>query len=132
MTSVRGLAPGFGVLAGAYGSFGYFWGCWVVVFADFLRANELSPGQGSVRFVALSVTAVGAMTLVAPRLHAIPRGTIIAWALGFHALGALLVAWSSTGWLIVAFAITGVGTGLIDVFVNDAGEALERRAGTAA
>ncbi|MFN2491189.1 MAG: sugar MFS transporter [Actinomycetota bacterium] len=120
-------ASGFGALATAYGAFGYFWGCWVVVFSDFLQAHDLTPGQGSLRFVALSVTAIMTMTLVAPRLEEVSRGVLIAWALVFHAVGALLIAWSSTAWLVVAFGITGIGTGLIDVFVNAAGERIEAR-----
>ncbi|CAN5568205.1 MFS transporter [soil metagenome] len=126
-SSAHARAPGFGALAAAYGSFGYFWGCWVVVFADFLRAHDFSPGEGSIRFVALSVTAIIAMTLVAPRLDSVPRGQIIATALVFHAAGALLIGWVSTEWLVAAFAVTGVGTGLVDVFVNSAGQALESR-----
>ena len=119
---------GAGSLAASYAAFGFFWGCWVVVFADFLRAHELSPGDGSVRLAALSATAIAAMTLAAPRLEASPRGAVIAWALVVHALGALLIAWAPTAWLVFAFAVAGVGTGLVDVFVNAAGQEIEARA----
>ena len=123
----RSAARGAGVLGASYGAFGFFWGCWVVVFADFLDAHSLTPGQGSVKFVALSVTAIIAMTLLAPRLEAIERGRIVAASLLVHAAGALAIAFAPSGWLVAAFGLTGVGTGLIDVYVNSAGQAIESR-----
>lgn len=117
------------VLAAAYGSFGYFWGSWVVIFGAFLSAHGLTPGAGSWRFVALSVTAIVAMMAVAPRLEPARRGVAIGIALVFHAAGSLLIAVASTPLLVVAFGVTGVGTGLVDVFVNAAGQEIEARTG---
>ena len=122
----EGLWP----LAASYGAFGFFWGCWVVVFADFLDGHRLSPGQGSLRFVALSVAAIVAMTLLAPRLQPLAHGPIIFWSLALHGVGALLIAWVPTVWLLAAFGLTGIGTGLIDVYVNSAGQAIEARGTT--
>lgn len=115
------------MLSVVYAAYGYFWGCWAVLFADFLSAHELSPGDGSWRLVALSVTAVLAMTLIAPRLEGMPRRLAVALALALQGGGALLIALSATEWLLIAFGIAGIGTGLVDVFVNAAGQSLESR-----
>ena len=111
----------------AYGSFGAFWGCWVVVFADFLREHGITPDQASLQLTALSVSSVAVMTVVAPRITRRARGPTIGVALVFHSVGALLIGVLPTGWLAGAFLVTGIGTGLIDVFVNAAGQELEER-----
>jgi hypothetical protein len=127
---LRRPARGVGVLCLAYGAYGYFWGCWAVLFADFLRAHDLSPGAGSVRLAVLSVTAIVAMTLLSPRLEGASRRALIALALSLQGGGALLIAVFGTDLQWVAFGIAGVGTGLVDVFVNAAGQTLESRTAT--
>jgi MFS family permease len=51
----------------------------------------------------------------------------VALALALQGGGALLIALSATEWLVIAFGIAGIGTGLVDVFVNAAGQSLESR-----
>jgi MFS family permease len=114
-------------LAATYLVFGGFWGSWAVIFSDFLSQRSLTPGQASINFAALSATSILVMTFVAPRFTGISHGSVIAIGLGFHAIGALLIAWVPNGWLALAFASTGLGTGLIDVFVNVAGQDIETR-----
>ena len=114
-----------GSLATSYLVFGGFWGAWAVIFSDFLSQRSLTPGQASLHFAALSATSIAVMTFVAPRFRTIGHGSVIAIGLGFHALGALLIAWVPNLWLALAFAGTGIGTGLIDVFVNTAGQEIE-------
>lgn len=115
----------FGSLAASYLIFGGFWGAWAVIFSDFLTQRSLTPGQASLHFAALSATSIAVMTFLAPRFRTISHGSVIAVGLGFHALGALLIALVPNGWLALAFAGTGVGTGIIDVFVNTAGQEIE-------
>jgi hypothetical protein len=111
-----------------YGSYGAFWGVWVVVFAEFLEHHDLSPGQAGLRLVATSVAAVLVMTFVAPRLEGLRRADTVRLGLAVHALGILAVGLVPTGWLFPAFALLGVGTGLVDVFVNAAGHDIESAA----
>ena len=114
-------------LAATYLVFGGFWGSWAVIFSEFLSQRSLTPGQVSIHFAALSATSILVMTFVAPRFTGISHGSVIAVGLGFHAIGALLIAWVPNAWLALAFASTGLGTGLIDVFVNVAGQGVETR-----
>ena len=114
-------------LATTYLVFGGFWGSWAVIFSDYLSQRSLTPGQASIHFAALSATSILVMTFVAPRFTKISHGSVIAVGLGFHAVGALLIAWVPNAWLAFAFASTGLGTGLIDVFVNVAGQDIEAR-----
>jgi hypothetical protein len=120
-------ARGVGVLSLVYAAYGYYWGAWAVLFADFLSRHDLSPGEGSWRLVVLSATAVLAMTLLAPRMEGVPRRVSVALALALQGGGAFLIAISATDWLVLAFGIAGVGTGLVDVFVNAAGQSIESR-----
>jgi MFS family permease len=120
---------GMAALAGGYLGYGAFWGAWVVLFADFLHDRAISPGRISLGFGALSIVAIGLMIFVAPRLERRTRNSTVSLALFLHATGALLVAWLPNDWLLVAFFFLGSGTGLIDVFVNAAGQQIEERAG---
>lgn len=119
----RSVAP----LLFGYWTFGQYWGVWVVVFADYLRAHHLTEGEAGLQFAALSIVSIATMTLVSPRLQSLPLSTTIPLALGSMAAGALLVAYTSGVWLITAFAALGVGNGLIDVFINVAAQGIEMR-----
>ena len=108
-----------------YASFGTFWGVWVVVFGDFLARHRLSEGGASLFLAALSITSIATMTVVAPSLVKLPRRVSVALALAFNGVAVLLLGVAPRGWLLAAFALTGVGTGLIDVFMSLAGQQLE-------
>jgi MFS family permease len=109
----------------AYASFGFFWGTWVVVFSDFLHLHDLTPGGASSALVALSVTSIAVMILATPRLESWPRRSSLSLAFGLQAVGAVGIALAPTGLLLPVFALTGAGTGLIDVFVNAAASEVE-------
>jgi MFS family permease len=115
------------VLSAGYGSFGYFWGTWVVTFPEFLATHRLTPGGASPALVALSVTSIAVMLLLAPRLEPLPRRISVALALAVNGAGAILIAAAPTSMLIYVFALTGIGTGLVDVFVSAAGQESEAR-----
>lgn len=117
----RGAAP----LFGAYLAFGAYWGVWAVVFADFLAERVLSDGAAGLYLAALSTTSILTMTLVAPRLGRLPLTRSIPLGLVCMGVGAVLVALGPGAWLAVGFAAIGVGNGLIDVFVNVGGQAVE-------
>jgi hypothetical protein len=124
-SSRRGIGP----LLATYWTFGGFWGVWAVVFADFLRQHRLSPGELSLQFAGLSVTAILVMTFLAPRLETLPRRASIGLGLGVHAVGAALVAVLPTAALVVGFTVVGLATGIIDVFVNSAAHEIEIASG---
>jgi hypothetical protein len=124
-SSRRGIGP----LLATYWTFGGFWGVWAVIFSEFLRAHDLSPGGLSLQFAGLSITAIAVMTFGAPLLETLPRGAAIGLGLGVHAVGAGLVAFLPTPALFVGFTVVGLGTGLVDVFVNSAGHQIEEASG---
>lgn len=115
----------FTALIAAYASFGAFWGVWVVVFADFLHERQLSAGGVSVHLSAMSIVAIGLMTFLSPRLEHLPRRRTVAVSLLVHAMGIIGLVVASDALLFSAFIMMGVGTGLIDVFVNAAAQELE-------
>ena len=116
------------VLIAAYMSYGGFWGAWVVVFANFLSERDVSAGSISVLFAVMSVIAITVMAVVAPRLEAISRHMTLSLSLVVHGMGNVAVALVANDWLWAAFLLMGAGTGLIDVFVNAAGQEIETRA----
>ena len=112
-----------------YASFGTFWGVWVVVFGDFLALHHLTAGGASLFLAALSATSIVTMTGVAPSLVKLPRRISVALALAFNGVAVLLLGVAPSGWLLAAFVLTGVGTGLIDVFMSLAAQQLEMSEG---
>lgn len=119
----RGIAP----LFAAYFSFGLYWGVWVVVFADFLKARGMTAGEAGVQLGLLAVVSILTMTLVSPRLQRLPLATTIPLGVVVMGAGALLMAYAPDPWVPAAFVVLGVGNGLIDVFVNVAGQGVEAR-----
>ncbi|MDQ3659835.1 MAG: MFS transporter [Actinomycetota bacterium] len=113
------------LLFGGYASFGAFWGVWVVVFGDFLARHQLSEAGASLLLAALSVSSIATMTVVAPSLVKLPRRISVGLALALNGVAVLLLGIAPSGWLVAAFVLTGVGTGLIDVFMSLAGQQLE-------
>ena len=125
------VGQGVRVLVGAYAAYGGFWGAFVVVFSEFLDDRSLTAGEVSLYFAGMSVVAIGVMTFVAPRLEPLPRNTTVALALVVHATGNLLLVLLPTEVLWIAFVFLGAGTGLVDVFVNAAGQRIESTSGSA-
>ncbi len=116
-------------LFAAYSAYGAYWGVWAVVFADYLRANRLSEGAAGLQFGALAITSILTMTLVSPRLQGLPLSVTIPLGLVFLGTGAMMIGSTSRPVLYPAFVVLGVGNGLLDVFVNVGGQAVEARRG---
>jgi hypothetical protein len=121
---------GLAALVASYGAYGGFWGAFVVAFAEFLDERSLTAGEVSLYFAGMSVVAVAVMTFVAPRLEPLPRNQSITLSLLIHASGNALLVLLPTDYLAFAFLAMGAGTGLIDVFVNAAGQQVEARSGS--
>lgn len=127
----RSEAGTVGVLIAAYAAYGGFWGAWVVVFSDFLRERDLTAGSVSLLFAMLSVVAIAVMSFIAPRMEPLSRHVTLTLALVVHGIGNAAVALAPDTLLWIAFLCMGAGTGLIDVFVNAAGQEIEARANRA-
>lgn len=117
------------LLFGSYLVYGVFWGTWVVVFADLLTERGLTEGTVGLQLAALSVVSILTMTLVAPRLQRFPLTATIPLGHLFMGLGAVLVVVVPDDFLALSFVALGVGNGIIDVFVNVGGQAIEARRG---
>ncbi len=116
------------LLAG-YWAFGQFWGVWVILVFQFQRENGISNAGMGARYTLLSGVAVLAMLLVAPRLQRLPLATSVPLSLSSLAVGAIAMALLPGGALLVAFAIVGIGNGLIDVYLNVAAQRAESTSG---
>ena len=108
-----------------YWAFGQYWGIWVILVVQIQAFHRLSFGEMGLLLALLSLVAIIVMAFVAPRLARFPLGALCAGgllALGTGSLGmALLPSWA----LWFAFAIAGVGNGLVDVFLNVEGQRVE-------
>ena len=117
----RALVP----LFAAYSVFGVYWGVWVVVFADFLRANDLTEGAAGFQLGLLAVVSILTMTLLSPRLQRYPLSVTVPLGLLAMGIGAMIVGHASGEWLALGFAVLGIGNGILDVFVNVGGQMIE-------
>jgi MFS family permease len=117
------IAP---LLAG-YWAFGQYWGVWVILVLEFLADHGISEGRIGVDYTILSVVSVLAMVFLTPRLQSLPAATTVPLSLLTLALGAVLQMFRPGWLLIVAFAVVGLGNGLIDVFLNVVAQRVEVR-----
>lgn len=117
----RGLIP----LAFGYAAYGAFWGAWAVVLAEYLQARDLSLAAVGGLFSVTSVTAIATMTLAGAPAVRVPRPPALAAAFAVTAAAGLAVGVATGAALLPAFALLGVGIGMIDVLVNLAGAELE-------
>jgi hypothetical protein len=120
---LRDIAP---LLAG-YWSFGQYWGVWVILVFELQRHHHISDARIGVYYTLLSLTAVGVMLLVAPRLRGFPLSTTIPLSLGTLCIGTFAIAYLPTSSILVAFALVGIGNGLIDVYLNVGAQRAEAR-----
>ena len=116
------------LLAG-YWSFGQYWGVWVILVFEFQRFHGITDARIGVYYTLLSLVAVGVMLLVAPRLQPLPLSTTIPLSLGLLSAGAFAMGYLPTTWILLAFALVGIGNGLIDVYLNVAAQRAEARTG---
>ena len=114
------------LLAG-YWSFGQFWGFWVILVLEFQRHHGLSDGRLGVLYSFATIVAIATMLVGAPRLQRLPLSTSVPLSLASLALGAFALASQPTSMLAATFALAGLGNGLIDVYLNIAGQREETR-----
>ncbi len=109
------------LLAG-YWSFGQFWGVWVILVLEFQRDHALTDGRLGLLYSILSLSAIATMLVVAPRLQGLSLRTSVPLSLASLAVAALALAVQPTSVLVITFVLVGVGNGLIDVYLNVAGQ----------
>ncbi len=108
-----------------YWAFGQYWGIWVILVVRIQDARQLSYGEMGLLLALLSIIAMLVMTFVTPRMSRLPLGFLCAVSLCSLAVGSVGMALLPTALLWIAFAIVGVGNGLVDVFLNIEGQRLE-------
>jgi hypothetical protein len=114
------------LLAG-YWSFGQFWGVWVILVFEFQRHHRLSDSRLGALYALLSVVAIATMLIGTPRLQRAPLSVSVPSSLVTLGASAFALAVQPTSLLVVTFPLVGVGNGLIDVFLNVAGQREEAR-----
>ena len=110
-----------------YWSFGQFWGVWVILVFEFQRHHDLTQGSLGLLYAGLSVCAIVAMLVLAPRLRRLPLDLSTALSLGSLGVGAIVLAFQPASLLAIGFLLIGVGNGLIDVYLNVAAQREESR-----
>jgi hypothetical protein len=73
----------------------------------------------------MAAVALGVMLLVAPRLRTMALSTTVPLALGSMAVATASLVLLPTGAIWVGFALAGAGNGLVDVYLNVAGQRVE-------
>ncbi len=114
------------LLAG-YWSFGQFWGVWVILVLEFQQDHGLTDGRLGLMYSILSLSAIATMLAVAPRLQGLSLRASVPLSLASLAVAALALAVQPTSVLVLTFLLVGVGNGLIDVYLNVAGQREEIR-----
>ncbi len=113
------------VLLTGYWTFGQYWGIWVILVVQVQAFHHLSFGTMGMLLALLSLVAILVMAFVTPRLTRFPLGALCAAGLLALGTGSLGMALLPSRALWVAFAIAGVGNGLVDVFLNVEGQRIE-------
>ncbi len=108
-----------------YWSFGQFWGVWVIVVFEFQRFHGISDAQIGIGYMFMSVVALVVMLIVAPRLRTLPLAATVPLALGSMALASISLVALPTSMTWIGFALVGAGNGLVDVYLNVAGQRVE-------
>jgi fucose permease len=115
------IAP---LLAG-YWSFGQFWGVWVILVFEFQGEHGISDSGLGLFYTLLSVVAVAAMLLLAPRLQPLPLRSSVPLGLLTMAVATFAMGFLPTGAILVGFVLLGLGNGLVDVYLNVAAQRAE-------
>jgi MFS family permease len=129
MTEAMGRPRGTTALTAAYVGFGVFWAAWSVVFLEFVTAHGFTFTVQSWFMMSLSLSSMVAMVVLSPRIVPLRPNISLPLAVGCYGAGILLMPFVNGAGLVVAFAVTGIGTGLIDVLVNQMGHRLEGESG---
>ena len=112
------------LLAG-YWTFGQFWGVWVIAVLEFQRLHGMSDSGIGLNYTLLSVAALVVMLVVAPRLRELPLSVTVPLALGAMSVATIALASLPSSTIWVGFVLAGVGNGLVDVYLNVAGQRVE-------
>jgi len=112
------------LLAG-YWAFGQYWGVWVILVFDFQRSHQMSDSRLGFMYMALSLTAVVAMLLLAPRLQPLPLSFSVPISLVALGVGSFAIGYLPTSAIAAGFILVGLGNGLIDVYLNVAAQRVE-------
>jgi hypothetical protein len=120
-TARRAAAP----LLAAYWSFGQFWGVVTILLIEFQAAHGLSDAAVGGLLALLSAAAILTMLLLVPRVQHWPLSLTVPFALGVLAVGAVAFGAGPTSLLPVAAIVVGAGNGLIDIYLNVAGQRVE-------
>jgi MFS family permease len=120
-----GRHPSVLPLLAGYWSFGQFWGLWVILVHEFLTLHKMSESRLGLLYTLLSVVAVAAMVVVAPRMQPLALRVSVPVSLAALAVGTAAIAYLPSQAIWLGFALVGVGNGLIDVFMNVAAQRAE-------
>jgi len=122
---VRSPRPGLAALVLGYAVYGAFWGAWAVVLVEYLDVRDLSLAAIGGLFSVTSVTAIATMTFGGTVAVRAPRPQALAAAFTLAGAASLIVGVAAGPWLPPAFALLGLGIGMVDVLVNLAGAEIE-------
>ncbi len=112
-------------LVAGYWAFGQFWGVWVIVVFEFQALHRISEAQIGLNYTVLSVVALVVMLVIAPRLRTLPHAVTVAAALGSMVVATIAIALLPDSGVWFGFALAGIGNGLVDVYLNVAGQRVE-------
>jgi MFS family permease len=121
----RTLRGGLLALVLGYAVYGAFWGAWAVVLVEYLDVRDLTLAAIGALFSVTSVTAIATMTFGGALAVRLPRPPALAAAFVLAGTASLVVGVATGAWLVPAFALLGVGIGMVDVLVNLAGAEIE-------
>jgi MFS family permease len=112
-----------------YAVYGAFWGAWAVVLVEYLDARDLSLAAIGALFSVTSVIAIVTMTFGGTAAVRLPRPQALGAAFVVAGAASVIVGTAAGGWLPAAFALLGLGIGMVDVLVNVGGAELETATG---
>ena len=117
------------VLLGAFGFFGFFWGCFAVLLVDLSDALALSPGPLGFALFVGAVASILAMALFGWTTDRLGRRPFLVLSGGAFGVGVATVAAAGNyAALLAALALLYAASGLYDVGINAAAVDLERAA----
>jgi len=111
-------------LAG-YWAFGQFWGVYTILVFEYQQAHGLSEGALGLQLMALSISAVVTMLLLAPRMQGLQLNSSVPLSLMTLAFGSVALGLLPGGWVLLAIVCVGAGNGFIDIYLNVAAQRVE-------
>ncbi len=112
-------------LVAGYWTFGQFWGVWVIAVFEFQRLHGMSDAGIGLSYTLLSIVALVVMLIIAPRMRQLSLSLTVPLALGSMSIATIALAALPSSAIWIGFALAGVGNGLVDVYLNVAGQRVE-------